>query len=223
MNLIFLGPPGSGKGTQASKISNLLKLVNISTGELLREEISSKTELGLLSSSFIEKGLLVPDDLVVKLIEKKLSGNDYYNGFLLDGFPRNVEQANILESVLFKVGKKIDIVFNFQVDESILLNRILGRFSCKKCGTTYNKFFNNTKIEGICDICDSNIFESRVDDSEQVLKNRLDVYHKSNLKIIEFYQKNNLIISIDALKSIASVFDDLNNHIIHYKNKNVNT
>ena len=222
MNLVFLGPPGSGKGTQASKIANLFQLVNISTGDVLREEIYLKTELGVLSSSFMEKGLLVPDDLVVKLVENRVSKNDCSNGFLLDGFPRNIEQAIILNNVLYKIGKKIDIIFNFEIDEALLLKRVQGRFSCKECGVTYNKFFNNTKIDGVCDICGSSSFESRVDDNEQVLKNRLDVYRESNLKIIEFYQKNNLIISIDALKSISSVFDDLNNHIIDYKNKNVN-
>lgn len=223
MNLIFLGPPGSGKGTQALKIANLFQLMNISTGDMLREEISLKTEFGVLSSSFMEKGLLVPDELVVGLIENKISKNDQYSGFLLDGFPRNAEQAIILNNVLSKIGKKIDIVFSFEIDEGVLLDRIQGRFSCKKCNTTYNKLFKNTKFEGICDVCGSSDFQSRVDDNEQVLKNRLDVYRKSNLKIIEFYQKNNLIISIDALKSISSVFDDLNNHIIDYKNKNVNS
>jgi len=201
----------------------LLQLVNISTGDLLREEMSLKTELGVLSSSFVEKGLLVPDELVIGLIENRVSKNDHSNGFLLDGFPRNIEQAIILNNVLSKIGKKIDIAFNFEINEEVLLERIKGRFSCKKCNKTYNKLLNNTKVDGVCDICDSSDFESRIDDNEQVLKNRLDVYRKSNLKIIEFYQKNNLIISIDALKSISSVFDDLNNHIIDYKNKNVSS
>ena len=223
MNLIFLGPPGSGKGTQALKIANLFQMLNISTGDLLREEISLKTEFGVLSSSFMEKGLLVPDELVIRLIENRVSKNDQSSGFLLDGFPRNIEQAIILNNVLPKIAKKIDIVFNFEIDEGVLLERIKGRFSCKKCKMTYNKLFNNTKVDEVCDICGSSDFESRIDDNEQVLKNRLDIYRKSNLKIIEFYQKNNLIISIDALKSISSVFDDLNNHIIDYKNKNVNS
>jgi adenylate kinase len=223
MNLIFLGPPGSGKGTQALKIANLFQLTNISTGDMLREEISLKTEFGVLSSSFMEKGLLVPDELVVKLIENRVSKNDRSSGFLLDGFPRNIEQAIILNNVLSKIAKKIDIVFNFEIEEGVLLERIKGRFSCKKCNMTYNKLFSDTKVDGLCDICGSSDFESRIDDNEQVLKNRLDVYRKSNLKIIEFYQKNNLIISIDALKSISLVFDDLNNHIIDYKNKNVNS
>ena len=223
MNLIFLGPPGSGKGTQALKIVNLFQMMNISTGDLLREEMSLKTEFGVLSSSFMEKGLLVPDELVIGLIENRVSKSNPFNGFLLDGFPRNIEQAIILNNVLSKIGKKIDIVFNFEIDEGVLLERIKGRFSCKKCNTTYNKLFNNTGVDGVCDICGSSDFESRIDDNEQVLKNRLDIYRKSNLKIIEFYQKNNLIISIDALKSISSVFDDLNNHIIDYKNKNVNS
>ncbi len=222
MNLIFLGPPGSGKGTQALKIANLFQLMNISTGDLLREEIFLKTEFGVLFSSFMEKGLLVPDELVIRLIENRISKNDRSSSFLLDGFPRNIEQAIILNNVLSKIAKKIDIVFNFEIDEGFLLERIKGRFSCKKCNMTYNKLLNDTKVDGVCDICGSIYFESRIDDNEQVLKNRLDVYRKSNLKIIEFYQKNNLIISIDALKSISLVFDDLNNHIIDYKNKNVN-
>ena len=223
MNIILIGAPGSGKGTQASLISKELNIENISTGNLLRKEVENKTVIGIKVKEIMQSGGLVSDDIVIDIIKNKLTSPECRNGFLLDGFPRNAEQAIILNNVLSKIGKKIDIVFSFEIDEGVLLDRIQGRFSCKKCNTTYNKLFKNTKFEGICDVCGSSDFQSRVDDNEQVLRNRLDVYRKSNLKIIEFYQKNNLIISIDALKSISSVFDDLNNHIIDYKNKNVNS
>jgi adenylate kinase len=205
MNIIFLGAPGSGKGTQASMLASELNIPAISTGEVLRKEVEQQSEIGKHAKSYMNSGQLVPDEVVVGIIKNRIIEADCKEGFILDGFPRNINQAIVLEEMLFSLNKKIEIVFNFDVGEDALIKRISGRFSCKGCGTVYNRYFKIPTKEGICDNCGSNHFESRNDDNEATVKNRLEVYHKSTFELIGYYEKKNLLLSIDAVKSVPFV------------------
>jgi adenylate kinase len=212
-NIIFLGAPGSGKGTQSTLLAENLKIPNISTGEILRKEVANESEIGNLAKSYMESGGLVPDKIVVDIIKKRISKVDCNNGFILDGFPRNLKQAQILEQMLIDVGKKINLVVNIEADEDILVKRISGRFTCKKCGTVYNHFFKQTKLANICDKCSSMDFESRIDDNEETVRNRLKVYNQNTQELIEFYRKKDLIYSVNGLKNITLVNLDINERV----------
>ena len=207
--IIFLGAPGSGKGTQGMLLSEKINIPNISTGEILRFEVKEKSEIGLEAKRYMDEGNLVPDDIVVGIIEKRLLENDCHNGFILDGFPRNMSQAIILDDMLKKNNKNIDMVFNIEVEDDILIRRISGRFSCKNCGTVYNDFFNQTKKKGVCDNCGSSEFLRRDDDNEQTVKSRLDTYEKVTSELINFYEKKGLIYSVKGVKSIALIQSEL--------------
>jgi adenylate kinase len=209
MNIIFLGAPGSGKGTQAEMLAKKLNTPAISTGEALRKEVELQSEIGKLAKSYMESGQLVPDQVVIGIIKNRIVQVDCTNGFILDGFPRNVAQAISLNEMLTSLQKEIDFVFNFDVAEDVLVKRISGRFSCKKCGSVYNRYFKMPKKEGVCDNCDSTEFQSRSDDNEATVKNRLKTYHESTFALIDFYEKNNLLVSIAAVKSAPLVFEAL--------------
>jgi adenylate kinase len=209
MNIIFLGAPGSGKGTQAELLSKELSIPAISTGEALRKEVEAQSEVGKLAKSYMESGKLVPDEVVVDIIKNRIVKSDCAAGFILDGFPRNAAQAVALDEMLLSLDKKIDLVFNFDVAEDILVKRISGRFSCKNCGSVYNRHFKMPTKEGICDNCDATEFQSRSDDNEETVKSRLQTYHDSTFALIDFYQKNNLLVSIAAVKSAPLVFEEL--------------
>jgi len=190
-------------------LSSELKIPAISTGEALRREVEQQSDIGKLAKSYMESGKLVPDEVVVGIIKNRIAKDDCQNGFILDGFPRNVSQAETLDSMLVSLGKKIDRVFNFEVGEEILIKRISGRFSCKNCGAVYNRYFKPAKKEGICDNCGGVQFENRKDDNEETVKNRLKVYHNSTFSLIELYQKKNLLVSIPAIESPPLVFEIL--------------
>lgn len=209
MNIIFLGAPGSGKGTQAAMLSKKLEIAAISTGEVLRKEVAQQSEVGKAAQSYMNSGKLVPDEVVINIIKKQLLETGCENGFILDGFPRNIEQAIELDKMLVSIGKKLDRVFYFDVPEEILIKRISGRFFCKSCGAVYNRHFKMPKVEGVCDECKSDHFESRSDDNEETVKNRLVIYQNLTVPLIEYYQKNNLLLSIDAVKSAPLVFEEL--------------
>ncbi len=209
INVIFLGPPGSGKGTQALMVAKELKIPAISTGEALRKEVEGQSKIGKIAKSYMSFGELVPDEVVVDIIKNRIAEVDCQKGFILDGFPRNMNQAVVLDLMLSSAVKKIDVVFNFEVDEEALIKRISGRFSCKKCGAVYNRYFRLPRKEGVCDNCESAQFESREDDNESTVKNRLKVYHDSTAELIKYYEKKNLLCSIDAIKSVPLVFDRL--------------
>ncbi len=209
MNIIFLGAPGSGKGTQAEILSKKLDIKTISTGEVLRKEVQEQSEVGILAKSYMNSGRLVPDELVINIIKNRLSGDDYKKGFILDGFPRNMSQAEKLDEMLKVINKKIELVFNFEVEEGVLIKRILGRFSCKSCGAVYNRFFKLPKQEGVCDQCSKGDFESRSDDTEETINNRLKVYRESTEPLIEYYKKNNLLFSISGVKSPPLISEEL--------------
>lgn len=209
MNIIFLGAPGSGKGTQAAMLAKELNIPAISTGEALRKEVELQSEIGKKAKSYMDSGKLVPDEVVVGIIKNRIVQKDCQKGFILDGFPRNMHQAIVLDSMLATLNKKIDQVFNFDVSEEILIKRIAGRFSCKKCGAVYNRYFKLPAKEGVCDSCGSDQFESRSDDNETTVKNRLKVYHESTFELIGYYEKKNLLLSVDAIKSAPLVFEEL--------------
>jgi len=213
MNIIFLGAPGSGKGTQASLLSKNLGIESIATGDLLRKEVEKKSKIGIIAKEQMESGALVSDSVVVDIIREKIVTKSCENGFILDGFPRNINQALKLEEMLDNCNKIIDKVFNFEVEEEVLVKRISGRYICKKCGTVYNRYFKPTIKDGKCDNCDSNEFETRSDDNELTVKNRLKVYKESSFPLIEYYKKKHLLVSIDALKISTLVFEDLKSNI----------
>jgi len=209
MNLIFLGAPGSGKGTQSQMLQKHLNIPSISTGDMLRKEVAIQSEIGNIAKSFMDSGKLVPDEVVIDIIKNTIIKENCQRGFILDGFPRTINQAIELDKMMNSLSLKIDKVFNFEVSDDVLIKRISGRVSCKKCGSVYNRYFKPTIKEGFCDDCNSSEFESRVDDSEETVKNRLQVYYQSSFALIEFYKKKNLLVSIDALKIASLVFKHL--------------
>jgi len=218
MNLVFLGLPGSGKGTQANLLAKEYDIVSISTGDLLRNEIKNQTKIGLEAKKKIDNGDLVDDVVVIEILKNKIISQSCKNGFILDGFPRNINQAIKLDEMLKENNKKLTKVYNFVIDEDIIVKRILGRFSCNKCGAIYNKYYKNTTIDGVCDNCGSKEFDKRLDDNEITIKKRIEIFNQSNFKIVEFYSKNNLIVSVDALKLVPLIFEDIKSSI----NNNLN-
>ena len=208
MKLVILGPPGAGKGTQAEYIVKRYNIPHISTGDIFRENIKNNTELGKEAKSYMDKGLLVPDDLVIALVEDRLNKDDAKEGFLLDGFPRTVAQAVSLDSILDKNDDKLTKVINISVDPEILIERAVGRRVCKTCGMTYHVKFNPPKEEGICDKDGTKLIQ-RDDDTEETVKTRISVYFDQTAPLIDYYRAQNLLIDIDGAKDIDKVFDDI--------------
>ncbi|KXA28757.1 adenylate kinase [Peptoniphilus harei] len=208
MKLVILGPPGAGKGTQAEYIVERYNIPHISTGDIFRENIKNNTELGKKAKSYMDKGLLVPDDLVIALVEDRLNKDDAKEGFLLDGFPRTVAQAVSLDSILDKNDDKLTKVINISVDPEILIERAVGRRVCKTCGMTYHVKFNPPKEEGVCDKDGTKLIQ-RDDDTEETVKTRISVYFDQTAPLIDYYRAQNLLIDIDGAKDIDKVFDDI--------------
>ncbi|MGM0378728.1 MAG: adenylate kinase, partial [Bacillota bacterium] len=197
MRVIFLGPPGAGKGTQATKIAKEYNIPHISTGDIFRKNIKNETELGKKAKEYIDKGDLVPDSLVVSIVADRLKEDDAKDGYLLDGFPRTLDQAKALDEVLEDMKTKLDVVINIEVNPSVLIKRITGRRICKDCGETYHIDFNPSKKEGVCDKCGGKLYQ-REDDNAETVKNRIDVYNKQTAPLIDYYSKVNLIETIDG-------------------------
>ena len=192
MNLIFLGAPGVGKGTQARFLSKKLGIPHISTGEMLRENIKKKTKLGKLASSLINKGKFIPDRLVNKMVEKRLKRSDCADGFILDGYPRTIPQAEALDKFA-----EIDRVINFELSKEMIIRRITGRRTCPKCEFAYHLEYVPSKVEGVCDKCKVKLIQ-RPDETEDAVKTRLQIYYEQTLPLIEYYEKQGKLINIDA-------------------------
>lgn len=208
MKLVILGPPGAGKGTQADFIINKYNIPHISTGDIFRENIKNSTELGLKAKSYMDKGLLVPDEVVIEIVQDRIAKDDCKDGFLLDGFPRTVQQAVSLDAELDKLNTSLDKVININVDPEILIERAVGRRICKTCGATYHVKFNPPKVEGICDK-DSTPLIQRDDDVEETVKTRIGVYFDQTSPLVDYYQAQGLLLNIDGAQEIEKVFEDI--------------
>ncbi len=208
MNLILLGPPGAGKGTQAKQIAAKYQIPHISTGDIFRENLKKETELGKLAKSYMDKGLLVPDDVTVKIVEDRLQKDDCKAGFLLDGFPRNVDQADSLKKVLNEMNTKVDGALNIEVSDEELLVRLTGRRVCKTCGQSFHVKFQPPKQEGVCDACGGPLYQ-RDDDSLETAKNRLTVYKAQTEPLINYYKNEDVLFDINGEQDVEKVFEDI--------------
>lgn len=206
MNLMLMGLPGAGKGTQAEKIVDAYHIPHISTGDMFRAAMADQTELGVKAKSFIDKGELVPDDVTNGIVEERLAQADTNVGYLLDGFPRTLDQADALAAITDKLNKPLDGVINIDVDPEILSDRLSGRFICKNCGATYHKLYHPTKVEGTCDRCGEHVFFQREDDKPETVKNRLKVNIEMNTPLLDYYEKRNLLYTVDGNQEIDDVF-----------------
>jgi adenylate kinase len=205
MNLILLGPPGAGKGTQAKDISRKRKLVQLSTGDLLRASAEAGNEVGLKAKELMDKGELVADDIVIKIIAERIDKPDCARGFILDGFPRTLSQAAALERMLDERKRKLDAVIELKIDYNQLMERITGRFACAKCGEGYHDRFRRPRRDGVCDICGSQQFSRRADDNAETVGNRLLKYYRETSPLIGYYFARGSLVSIDAMADIPVV------------------
>mgnify|MGYP005773268431 FL=1 len=208
MRIILLGPPGAGKGTQAAGIVNKYNIPHISTGDIFRKNIKEETELGKKAKEYMDKGLLVPDELTVGLVTSRISEPDCANGFMLDGFPRNVSQAKHLDVFLKETNIKLDNVINIEVDKNILVERAVGRRICKSCGATYHVEFNPPKTEGVCNVCGGELYQ-RQDDTEETVSKRIQVYLDETKPLADYYANEGIISNINGQQSIDKVFEDI--------------
>lgn len=208
MHILLMGPPGAGKGTQAAELVKAFNIPHISTGDMFRAAIKEGTELGKQAKACIDAGKLVPDELTVGIVRERLSKDDCQKGFILDGFPRTVEQADALNGIMKEIGLTLTRVLNISVPASELIERAVGRRICKKCGATYHVKFNPPKQEGICDNCGEALTQ-RADDTAETMKNRLSVYEASTKPLIDYYQKAGIYTEVDGRQAIDKVTKEL--------------
>ncbi len=208
MNLILLGPPGAGKGTQAVKIVEKYNIPHISTGDIFRENIKKGTELGKKAQEYMNKGELVPDDLVVEIACSRLLQDDCKEGFLLDGFPRTVYQAEKLDEFLAEHGRKVEHVLDIAVEKEELITRLIGRRVCRSCGASYHVVNMPPAKEGVCDLCGGELYQ-RADDTEETVVNRIEVYEAQTMPLIDYYEKAGVIAHIDGATGLDNVFADI--------------
>lgn len=205
MKIIMLGAPGAGKGTQAKKIAEKYQIPHISTGDIFRANIKAGTELGKKAKSYMDEGALVPDELVVDLVVDRVGQEDAKNGYVLDGFPRTIPQAEALDKALNAIGEKMDYAINVEVPDENIIHRMSGRRACVDCGGTYHIKYNPTKTEGVCDACGGKLI-LRDDDKPETVQNRLEVYHKQTQPLIEYYSKQNIMKEVDGTVDMEDVF-----------------
>lgn len=208
MNIILMGLPGVGKGTQASEIVKKFPIPHISTGDMFRKAIKDETDLGKEAKSYMDRGELVPDEVTVGIVKERISEDDAKKGFLLDGFPRTIDQAESLSQIMSELDREIDAVINIEVPEEELMNRLTGRRICEKCGTTYHLVFNPPKVDGICDIDGGKLYQ-REDDNPETVSNRLSVNVKQSKPILEYYNNKGVLKNIDGSKDIDEVTNDV--------------
>ena len=208
MNLILIGPPGAGKGTQAQRIVERYPIPQISTGDILRTAVKEGTPLGMKAKQFMDQGQLVPDQIVIGIIEERLRAKDCDSGFILDGFPRTIPQAEALQPILMKMEKKIDHVINIEVDSEELVRRLTGRRTCKNCGAMFHLLFQPSKKEGICDRCGAALYQ-RADDKEETIRTRLKEYEKQTAPLIQYYRDKKTLRSIQGMGGPDQIFDQI--------------
>lgn len=208
MNLVLLGPPGAGKGTQAAQIIEKYHIPHISTGDIFRENIKNETELGKKAQEYISKGQLVPDSLVIDIALDRLSKDDCRNGFLLDGFPRTVQQAEALDKYLGNKDSKVEYVLDIQVEKETLIDRLITRRVCRDCGATYNIKGMPPKKENVCDKCGGELYQ-RADDNEETVNNRIDVYNTQTKPLLDYYEKAGNIVHLDGEAGLAKLFESI--------------
>jgi adenylate kinase len=205
MNIVLLGPPGAGKGTQAKRIEERYGLVQLSTGDMLRAAAKSGSEIGKKAKALMDAGKLVPDDVVIQLIAERIEEPDCKKGFILDGFPRTTKQAEALDAMLADKGLKLDHVIELEVDDAALIDRISGRFTCAKCGAGYHERYHRPKTDGVCDKCGSSEFTRRADDKAETVKTRLAAYHAQTAPILPYYRARGALKAVDGMAAIDAV------------------
>ncbi len=208
MNIVLLGPPGAGKGTQAERIAKTYGVPHISTGDILREAVAAKTELGQKAQAYMGRGELVPDELVIGIVDERIQRPDCAKGFLLDGFPRTIQQAEALDEKLTRQDKRLDVVLNIVVDEEELIKRLTGRRICATCGAPYHVLFKQPQAPGVCDV-DAGELCQRPDDTEEVVRNRLEVYKRQTAPLIEYYRDRDILVDIDGDRPVEQVFENI--------------
>ena len=208
MHILLMGPPGAGKGTQAANLVKKFSIPHISTGDMFRAAIKEGTELGKKAKACIDAGNLVPDEITIGIVKERLSQEDCKKGFILDGFPRTVDQADALKGILTELGLSLKSVLNITVPSADLVERAVGRRICRSCGATYHVKFSPSKQEGVCDACGGELYQ-RADDTEETMKNRLSVYAAQTKPLIDYYQAAGLYVEIDGRQAIDKVFDDV--------------
>ena len=205
MIIILMGPPGAGKGTQAKRLQDKYGMVQLSTGDMLRASIARGDEAGVQAESIMREGKLVPDALIIQMIEDRLKQDDCKNGVIFDGFPRTVAQAEALDAMLARTGSGLDAVIEMKVDDDALTTRITGRFACAKCGAGYHDLYQPTKVQGICDKCGSTEFARRDDDKEETVKKRLNAYYLQTAPILPYYKDKGMLKTIDGMAEMDDV------------------
>ena len=205
MKIIMLGAPGAGKGTQAKRIAEKYLIPHISTGDIFRANIKNGTELGKKAKTYMDQGLLVPDELVVDLVVDRLKRDDCANGCVLDGFPRTIPQAEALDEALAAIGQSVDYAINVEVPDQNIVNRMSGRRACVNCGATYHVVYAPTEVENICDVCQGELI-LRDDDKPETVQKRLNVYHEQTQPLIDYYTKKNILVEVDGTVDIDDVF-----------------
>lgn len=208
LHLILMGPPGCGKGTQGKKFESLLGIVQLSTGDMLRAAVRDMTPVGIKAKSAMDNGMLVSDDIIVGVMRERLLNKDCERGYILDGFPRTVEQARALDGLLKERGEKIDHAINLDVSDDEVVRRLSGRRQCKKCGTGFHVVFNKPKKDGICDVCGGELYQ-RSDDNEMTIRERLKVYNEQTSPLLAYYEKQGLLRSLKGSGSIDEIFDGI--------------
>ena len=211
-NIILMGPPGAGKGTLAKQLKSALDLVHISTGDMFRENIKAQTELGKLAQSYIDHGDLVPDSVTIEMLKARLAEKDCEKGFLLDGFPRTLPQAEALEKLSQEINRPIEVVVNLDCDNEELIRRISGRRVCKNCGAPYHIVTMKPKVEGVCDLCGGPLYQ-RADDNEEALKVRLDHYVKDTKPLLDFYRERGLLENFNSLMGSVELFNQVSTYL----------